>query len=189
MTETAVLRVERPYLTEAEFLLAEGWTITKRNAYLIGVPAYPEGAIVRCELLLTSGVRLLVAEAAVARYVHETAERPAGLVVRYRRMTPASSQFVDRALKVRETAAEPSSPSTVQNQRTPDMPTSREALVGPISQSPALGSQKSHARTASDTSEALSRLSGRLVSASIEPPLDRGSVLSRLRARANNVDC
>jgi hypothetical protein len=188
MTENLVLRIERPYFTESEFLQSENWTITKKSAFLIGAPAHPEGTIVRCELVLAGGIQLLVAEGAVAKYVQATAGRPAGLVVRYRRMTPASSQFVNRALSARE-AAEASSPSAAEHgpavakQETQN---NSQARVSPVQPKPAVrvrapgnALNKSHR----SSREVLSSLSSRQPRR-VEAPPDRATLLSRLRMRA-----
>lgn len=180
MTENLVLRIERPYSTESELLQTENWTITKKSMFLIGAPAHPEGTIARCELVLTSGVQLLIAEGTVAKYVQATAERPAGLVVRYRRMTPASSQFVNRALSTRE-AAEASSPSAAEHRPQVGKPMGRdnpEVRNSPVRSraTPPLNSHRSGR-------EALSRLANR-EHKRVEAPLDRATLLSRLRMRA-----
>ena len=187
MTELPVLRVERPYSTESEFLQSESWTITKKSAFLVGAPPHPVGVILRCELVLASAVQLLVAEGIVAKYSAATAERPAGLVVRYRRMTPASSQFVARALANRD-AAEGSSPSAVHQPivRAPEpaIEASRAA------RSPMVPFRQPQPRAPSDvqhdTLEILQRLSRR-VRNPVETPGDRVTLLSRLRMRAGNI--
>ena len=188
MTENLVLRIERPYSTESEFLQTENWTITKKSVFLIGAQAHPEGTIVRCELALAGGRQLLVAEGAVAKYVQATAERPAGLVVRYRRMTPASSQFVNRALNTRE-AAEASSPSATEHGPLVGKPEGRDNLGARISAKSPKAAARVQARATPQSNslrsgrEVLSRLSNR-AHKRIEAPPDRATLLSRLRMRA-----
>jgi hypothetical protein len=188
VTENLVLRVQRPYSTESEFLQTENWTITKKSMFLIGAQAHPEGTIVRCELVLATGVQLVVAEGTVAKYVQATAERPAGLVVKYRRMTPASSQFVNRALSTRE-AAEASSPSAAEHGPQMGKPEGRDNLGARISVESPKATPRVQARaTPSSNSlrsgrEVLSRLSNR-EHKRIEAPPDRATLLSRLRMRA-----
>ena len=188
MTENLVLRIERPYSTESEFLLTENWTITKKSVFLIGAPAHPEGTIVRCELVLAGGTQLLVAEGTVAKHVQSTAERPAGLVVRYRRMTPASSQFVNRALSTRE-AAEASSPSAAEHAPPVGTPEGRdysEARISPVRHEVAprvRPSAEASNQTRRNNREVLSSLSSRQ-HRRIEAPPDRATLLSRLRIRA-----
>jgi hypothetical protein len=189
MTGILELRVERPYPTETEFLQSESWTITKRSVFLVGVTAHPEGAIARCELVLSTGSRLLVAEGVVARYVPKTAERPAGLVVRYRRLTPASTQFVNRALAARRSAEE-SSPSASVQQSVAGMPEDRETAPARSTEGQACPPIRKREvpeaaiQMQSNTQVSLRRLSGRAKNDRIVAPLNRATLLSRLRARA-----
>ncbi len=190
MTEILVLRVERPYSTESEFLHSENWTITKKSMFLIGVPSHPEGTIARCELLLSSGIQLLVAEGTVAKFVPASADRPAGLVVRYRRLTPASSQFVNRALNNRD-VAEASSPSAAEHRPivSNSQPRQTEATGVSYAQSdqvpriPAMLIAASESRR--NTRDILQRLSERQHK-TVQAPLNRATLLSRLRMRAAN---
>lgn len=98
MTEALHLRVVRPYATEEEFLEAESWTLNLRSVLLVGIPAHPEGTIARVELILANGSALVVAEGVVAKHLEETSTRPAGLVVRFRRMSAKTSEFIKRAV-------------------------------------------------------------------------------------------
>jgi len=181
MTELVVLRVERPYATELDFLEAEDWTVTKKSLFLVGVRSYPEGTIIRCELLLATGQQLLVAEGIVARYIAKTAERPAGLVVRFRRMTPASTQFINRVLSNRE-SSEGSSPSAAHHP-IPTPPrmtaTTEDARLSAESrrQTPV-----NRTLPSSETSAVLRRLSSRNPH-SVPAPPNREDALSRLRNR------
>ena len=184
MTDLLVLRVERPYLTESELLQSENWTITKKSVFLIGAAEYPEGAIVRCELALSSGIRLLVAEGMVAKYAAATAERPAGLVVRYRRMTPASTQFVNRALSNRD-AAEGSSPSAVHH----PMVRAGDALADPARTANIL-TKRALPRQSNGSQQETHQVLQRLMSRGrkpVEVPAERTTVLSRLRMRAGDL--
>jgi len=187
MSDIVVLRVERPYATEAAFLKSENWSVTKKSVFLIGVPAHSEGTIVRCELVLANGSQLLVAEGTVAKYVSATSERPAGLVVRYRRLTPASSQFVNRALTARE-AGEASSPSASDRQ-VPDVEplarkpeTSSKAIPPVLSPPTRLAKPTSPSPEKHDTQLILQRLSGRNAGG-VTVPTSRETLLSRLRMR------
>ena len=184
MTDVEVLRVERPYSSESEFLQTEGWTVTRKSMFLIGASPHPEGTILRCELVLTGGVQLLVAEGIVAKHSAATAERPAGLVVRYRRMTPASSQFVARALSIRD-AAEGSSPSAVHQPIPVPAITASAVAASPAAAVP--GHQlRAQIEGQPDTRDILQRLSHR-ERKPVEIPTDRATLLSRLRMRAGNA--
>ena len=187
MSEILVLAVERPYASEAELLQQEAWTITKKSVFLVGVPPHPEGTLVRCQLVLRSGVQLLVAEGVVAKHMAEHGNRPSGLVVRFRRLSAASSQFVNRALSVRD-ATEASSPSAADN----PPPSSQVSIGEPRSINAA--KMRPPAANVSDVAnanplrpgtvaDALMRLASRQVS-SLPVPDDRESALARLRIRA-----
>ncbi len=194
MSDILVLRVERPYASEAELLQLEAWTITKKSLFLIGVTPHPEGERVRCELVLESGVQLLVAEGVVAKHMARTGNRPQGLVVRFRRMSAASNQFVNRALSVRETteasspsAADPPPPSSeVGNFEPPsfDFTTMRPMVAGA---SVANESERVALPRPQATSEALSRLTNRTLSA-FSVPKDRESAIDRLRVRSAGAE-
>jgi len=182
MTELVVLRVERPYATEAQFLQSEDWTITKKGVFFVGAPPYPEGTVVRCELVLASGIQLLVAEGVVSRHVAQTAERPEGLVVRFRRMTPASTQFVNRVLSNR-VVGDGSSPSAASHPIPVPGTVGASAQTGPTTPvaSPVLRRVQPGALSA-ETRDVLKRLSSRPHKPLVAPS-NRKSVLSRLRAR------
>jgi hypothetical protein len=176
MTDIVVLRVERPYATEAAFLKSESWSVTKKSVFLIGVPAYSEGTIARCELVLANGSQLLVAEGTVAKYVSATSDRPAGLVVRYRRMTPASSQFLNRALSAREAGEA----SASDHQVPADVPLGRRPPI--ISKPKGQAKPRSPGSEEQNTQLILQRLSGRRTGG-VDVPTTRATLLSRLRMR------
>lgn len=69
-----------------------------RSVLLVGVDPIPAGTALRCELRLKNGQPLVVAEGTAVKHVEATPSRPAGLVVRYKRMSSASSDFVRRAV-------------------------------------------------------------------------------------------
>jgi hypothetical protein len=54
--------------------------------------------IARIELTLSNGKALIVAEGSVAKHLATSPSRPGGLVVRFRRMSAASSDFIKRAV-------------------------------------------------------------------------------------------
>ncbi|MGC4067518.1 MAG: hypothetical protein QM784_23310 [Polyangiaceae bacterium] len=98
MADVVTFRVVRPYTTEEAFLEAEAWTINTRSVLLIDVEPHPEGMIARIELALANGKALIVAEGSVAKHLAASSSRAGGLVVRFRRMSAASSEFVKRAV-------------------------------------------------------------------------------------------
>lgn len=181
MTELVIVRAVRPYVTESEFLQSEDWTVKKNSVFLVAASKHPEGTIVRCELALTSGVQLIVAEGIVAKHVPQTAERPEGVVVRFRRMTPASTQFVNRVIRMRE--AESSSPSSASH---PEPAIAPNYEAGELQQSCVRAAPPPPVPVtvgAANLATALQRLSGRHPSP-FAAPQDRDLVLQRLRQRA-----
>ncbi|HMA93681.1 MAG TPA: hypothetical protein VKP30_13410, partial [Polyangiaceae bacterium] len=98
MAEPLNIRAVRPYRNETEFLDAEAWSVAARSILLIGAEPVPPGTPVRCELRLQGGSALIIAEGTAVKYAEATQTRPAGLVVRYKRMSSTSSDFVKRAV-------------------------------------------------------------------------------------------
>ena len=173
MSGLAEVRIVRPYATESEWLREEGWTIARKSVYLIGIAPMPEGAPVRCELELASGLRLLVAEGVVVKYSADNGDRPPGLVVRYRRLSSASSQFINRVLSARD-ASDHSSPSTADNPVPSSVTNNSPVEVEPHSSE----------RTVLDGT-ALERLRDRHPAVALVP-LEREGALHRLRTRGPN---
>jgi hypothetical protein len=99
MADPLVIIVERPYVSEEEFLDAEAWTITSRSMLLVDAGPVPEGTALHCELRLGNGETLIVAEGIAVKHLTATPTRPAGLVMRYRRMSATSSEFMKRAVE------------------------------------------------------------------------------------------
>jgi hypothetical protein len=175
MSELSVVHAVRPYANEPDWLREEGWTIGRKSVYLIGIPPQPEGTRVRCELALKNGKQLLVAEGVVIKYAVDNGERPPGLVVRYRRLSTASSQFIDRVLNARD-ASELSSPSTTEN-----------PVVSSETNSRAEAAEHRFHESGAIRDLALSRLRGRPMRTPA-PPRERFATLERLRIRsAKNV--
>lgn len=110
MTKALILRAVRPYSTEEDFLAAEAWSVAARSVLLVDVGPQAEGAVVRIELVLQSGDALIVAEGTVVKHLVATESRPAGLVVKYRRMSADSSEFIKRAIAVCAERSQLSSP-------------------------------------------------------------------------------
>jgi len=147
MTSALSLHVVRPYLNEEEFLEAEAWTVNSRSLLLVGVESHPEGTIARVELSLSSGKSLIVAEGSVVKHLAATSARPAGLVVRFRRMSAASSDFVKRAVGFSAERPAASSPlasiASVVQQPPPNRPTRASSPPGPADAVPKRGASTS----------------------------------------------
>lgn len=172
MSDLSVVRVVRPYATEAEWLREEAWTIARKSVYLIGIPSQPEGTLIRCELSLASGTQLLVAEGVAVKYLADHGDRPPGLVVRYRRLSSASSQFISRVLSTRD-VTDASSPSATENQIPPsETRASIERAPIPIA-------------AGSSITASLERLRNRK-DALPDVPQERTAALDRLRRRSTS---
>ncbi|HEY5960394.1 MAG TPA: hypothetical protein VIV60_27760 [Polyangiaceae bacterium] len=110
MQDPLSIRVDRPYVTEEAFLEAEAWSVNARSMLLIDIDPIPEGTALRCELRLSNGHALIVAEGYAVKHLNATATRPSGLVVRYKRMSAASTEFVKRAVAYNAESKAGSSP-------------------------------------------------------------------------------
>lgn len=190
MTETALLRIQRPYATEPELLQQESWTVTKKSIYLIGAESLAEGTLVRCELALSTGAVLLVAEGTVVKHVASAAGRPSGVVVRFRRLSSSGSQFIARACQAREALEHlapaahdcpPASRVASELENAPPLTTSVDNGHRPVLSTsgqsvgtPELGDEQ--------IASALDRLGNRGIS-QVSPLEDRSNALARLRSR------
>ena len=88
MSDPVILRINRPYANEHEFLTEEVWTIDSKGAFLIDQAALEPNTLVRFDLVLASGELLIRAEGRVVKFVESSEARPAGLRVRFTRFYP-----------------------------------------------------------------------------------------------------
>lgn len=109
MSGTVALSLVRPYATEEELIAAEGWAIDKKGMVLIDQPRLASGTLVRFELLLEGGERVLVAEGKAVGYAKADGARPAGAKVRFKRFNASAKAFIERVLAAM--AAPPPEPS------------------------------------------------------------------------------
>jgi hypothetical protein len=112
VNDPIVLRITRPYGTETEFLAAEAWTLDAKGAVLIDQPPLEPGTLVRFDIVLANGERLVRAEGRVVKAVSLTALRPGGLRVRFTRFGGNTKTLIDRVmlLKGQSSAAARSAP-------------------------------------------------------------------------------
>jgi hypothetical protein len=204
-----VLRVVRPYASEAELLSAEGWTITMRRIVLVGERPLKKGTIVQVELVLETGEKLLRAEGKVAGMAKARSDRPKGLEVRLKRYGASTKRFLERAAQAATAAeatpaAEESPPkSAPEVDSSPgaslDVESSDVELVSqvetelvsqvevlddePITDVDVLGRENSAAADATSPDSDRSGVRVRVV----EPPPDREALLERLRERARKI--
>jgi hypothetical protein len=98
MPETVSLSLVRPYTTEEELIAAEGWAIDNKGMVLIDQPRLASGTLVRFELLLEGGERVLVAEGKAVGYAKADGDRPAGAKIRFKRFNASGKAFIERVL-------------------------------------------------------------------------------------------
>ncbi|MEB2312143.1 MAG: hypothetical protein OZ921_18345 [Sorangiineae bacterium] len=101
MSDGVTLHVVRPYASEAELIEAEAWAFSPKGMVLIGEGALPADTVVRFDVSLSDGTKLVVAEGRVLGVVAPENDRPGGLRVRFRRFGAATKAFVERAVAAR----------------------------------------------------------------------------------------
>lgn len=92
-----VIRTVRPYANEEAFLQAEGWTLSRKSIVLLDQPEHPEGTVVRFELKLENGARLMRAEGSVERFRAADGEFPSQLELKFRRFDAATKALIESA--------------------------------------------------------------------------------------------
>lgn len=92
-----VIRTVRPYASEAEYLQAEGWTITRKGVVLLDQDTHPSGTVVRFEVKLQDGKRLLRAEGVVVTSRPAAAGYPSQLELRFTRFDAATKALIESA--------------------------------------------------------------------------------------------
>lgn len=107
MSDPILLRVLRPYASAEEYIAAESWSMSAKGMLLIGQEPLAPDTIVRFDVALENGDKVVRAEAKVVRHVPASGERPAGLQVRFRRFGAATKEFLDRAIAARPASIAP----------------------------------------------------------------------------------
>ncbi len=92
------MHVVRPYASEAELIEREGWTVGSKGMLLVDQDALAADTIVRFDVALADGTKLVVAEGKVVGSEAPIGARPGGLRVRFRRFGATTKAFIDRAL-------------------------------------------------------------------------------------------
>ncbi len=162
MAGTITLRIKRPYECVEDYLAAEYWTMDKKTMVLVDQAELPKDAVVRFEVVLSSGDKPIRAEATVIKVVAPRGSRPGGLKVRLRRIGAATKAVIDQALAVK--AERRSLP--------PPPPSERNAAA-----------KAAQAAKAEPLSPPASERSGVRHRKIVQPPADRDELLARLRAR------
>ncbi|MDX2050827.1 MAG: hypothetical protein SFV15_00455 [Polyangiaceae bacterium] len=186
MSTPHVLRVVRPYQTQVEFIAAEAWAIQKDGIIAVGEAELTTGTLVRCEILLSSGLQLIRIEGEVDGYVPPQGSRPGGPKLKIRRVTPSSKEFILTVLRARRASQRPlpgsAPPSLVMNahetfaeSRAPVVPTRAEPKAPASAESAA-------EKTGTEARKSLSNRPAKVVAC----PPNRDSLLDQLRTRHRN---
>jgi antitoxin (DNA-binding transcriptional repressor) of toxin-antitoxin stability system len=163
-----VIRIIRPYDTADEYIAAEGWTLTRRGVVLLDQLGLPADTVIRFDISLRSGERLVLAEGLVVGAVLPSGSRPGGVKVRFTRFGSSTKAFIDRVIDgVPGKITEPRRPSLSLVPLREDCPTD----------SGATGSTVGSAFR--DTESGVHERPRRVVAA----PPDREHLLERLRQR------
>ncbi len=104
-TRTVPLRVRLPFASEAELVERFGPNVTRAGVFIPTRAPKPEGTVLRFELVLADGTRVLRGEAVVARA--EVGGARSGMTLRFVRLDEASRAWVERVVVARETEVAP----------------------------------------------------------------------------------
>lgn len=100
----------RPYDSEEEFLAAEAWTMDTKGMLLIDQPVLPTGTMVRFDITLNNGSKVIRAEGKVVGVAAAKGGRPGGLKVRFKRFGGATKTLIDRVVAERKNGKKPRRP-------------------------------------------------------------------------------
>lgn len=98
MTKPRILRITRPYESVEDYIEAEGWTISAKRMILLDQPRLDRDTIVRFELSLQGGKKLIRAEARVVGYQTATPDKPGGPKVRFKRFGGTTKAFIQQVV-------------------------------------------------------------------------------------------
>lgn len=102
VSDPIVLRIVRPYDHVDAFVSAEGWTLNRRGMVLLDQPALARDTVVRFDVSLRSGERLVLAEGVVVGFAAANDRRPPALKVRFTRFGASTKAFIDRVVEQQE---------------------------------------------------------------------------------------
>ncbi len=193
MSEPVALRIVRPYSTQEEFLAAESWTILDEKSMVLVDQDIAKDTIIRFELVLADGSRIMRGEAKVTRQVPETDDKPGGVRIRFRRFGASTKGLIDRVLSERKKSRRSRRPSPTQTlvleeatpaaEPTPSAPNHPEVEpdsivmnVEPEPQAPPVEASPPKAARAPGERPG-----------PVEPPPNRDELLGRLRERAQRL--
>lgn len=98
MTKPRILRITRPYESVDDYIESEGWTISTKRMILLDQPRLDRDTIVRFELSLQNGDKLIRAEARVVGYQAPTPDKPGGPKVRFKRFGGTTKAFIQQVV-------------------------------------------------------------------------------------------
>lgn len=193
MSETVSLHLVRPYASEDELIAAESWAVDRKGMVLIGQDRLPSGTLVRFELLLEDGQRVLVAEGKAVGYAKPDGDRPGGAKVRFKRFNAAGKAFVERALAAKagaqaDAVAEPAPTEPQADAAAEPAPTEAQADATPPAEPASAEDRDRPARRPAvppTRAEGVERSGIRQRAVGpVAPPENRDELLEKLRERA-----
>lgn len=98
MNKPRILRITRPYESVDDYIQSEGWTISTKRMILLDQPRFERDTIVRFELSLQNGEKLIRAEAKVVGYQTATPDKPGGPKVRFKRFGGSTKDFITQVV-------------------------------------------------------------------------------------------
>jgi len=98
LNKPRILRITRPYESVDDYIQSEGWTISTKRMILLDQPRFERDTIVRFELSLQSGEKLIRAEAKVVGYQTATPDKPGGPKVRFKRFGGSTKDFITQVV-------------------------------------------------------------------------------------------
>jgi hypothetical protein len=123
LADPIVLRLVRPYDSEEDYLAAEAWTIDAKGMLLVDQPVLPSGTVVRFDITLRNGAKVIRAEGKVVGVAAARRERPGGLKVRFKRFGGSTKTLIDRVVAERKNDEE-----LKKSERAPAVPIGRLTL-------------------------------------------------------------
>lgn len=110
VSDPVVLRIVRPYATVEEYLAREGWSLSVKSMVLFDAGDLAPGTLVRFDVALASGEKVIRAEGQVVRTLAPTGQRPGGLQVKFRRFGASTKELLERAM-ARRASVRPGAPT------------------------------------------------------------------------------
>jgi hypothetical protein len=98
LNKPRILRITRPYESVDDYIQSEGWTISTKRMILLDQPRFERDTIVRFELSLQNGEKLIRAEAKVVGYQTATPDKPGGPKVRFKRFGGDTKAFITQVV-------------------------------------------------------------------------------------------